>query len=65
VNNYRKQQPDVGDNERLFSLLGAGLAMFIALTRAPAAGLPLTAGGSYLPYRGLTGKEAVRAIFLR
>jgi uncharacterized membrane protein len=59
MNDYRKQQPNVGDGERLFSLLGAGLAMYVALTRPTPARVPLAAGGSYLLYRGLTGKDPI------
>jgi hypothetical protein len=29
MNDYRKQQPNVGDGERLFSLLGAGRVIAI------------------------------------
>lgn len=56
---HTKVETNVGDNERLFSLVGGGLALYLALTRPTAAKVPLAAGSSYLLYRGLAGKDPV------
>lgn len=56
---HTKTEINVGDTERVFSLVGAGLAMYLALTRPVAAKLPLAAGSSYLLYRGLAGKDPI------
>ncbi len=59
MSHHTKSEMNVGDSERTFSLLGAGLAMYLALTRPAAAKLPLAAGGAYLLYRWLAGKDPV------
>jgi uncharacterized membrane protein len=56
---HTKTEVNVGDTERAFSLVSAGVAFYLALTRPTAAKLPLAAGGSYLLYRGLAGKDPV------
>jgi len=56
---HTKVETNVGDSERLFSLVGGGLALYLALTRPTAAKVPLAAGSSYLLYRGLAGKDPV------
>lgn len=59
MTHHQKSEMNVGESERTFSLLGAGLAMYLALTRPTAVKLPLAAGGAYLLYRGLAGKDPV------
>ena len=59
MDEIRQSDSNMGDGERIVSLLGGGLALVAALRRPAAATLPLAAGGSYLLYRGLAGKDPV------
>lgn len=46
---------NVGDGERLASLLGGLILVVLGATRKSISGLGAVAGGAYLVYRGLTG----------
>lgn len=59
MSDYRQMEMNVSNSERWASLVGGGLALFFALTRPGATKLPLAAGGGYLLYRGLSGKDPV------
>lgn len=59
MSEYRQMKMNVSNSERWASLVGGGLALFFALTRPSATKLPLAAGGGYLLYRGLSGKDPV------
>jgi uncharacterized membrane protein len=46
---------NVGESERLGSLLSGGLLLLLGLTRRSLGAISLIAAGGYLLYRGLTG----------
>lgn len=51
------QDVNVGQNERLLSVLGGGVLLVYALKRFSWKSLILILGGGYLVYRGFTGRE--------
>lgn len=56
---YTKSDINIGDTERVFSLVGAGLGFYLAITQPVAVKIPLAASSSYLLYRGLAGKDPI------
>jgi uncharacterized membrane protein len=58
MNDYELQM-NLGPAERKLSLVGGGAALFFALARPSVASLPLAVGGSFLLYRGLTGRDPI------
>lgn len=52
-------ETDLGQTERLFSLVGGGLILLAALRRPSIGVLPMAMGGGYLLYRGLARKDPV------
>ena len=54
-----KKETNVGQRERLASMLGGGALLLYAISRPSRSSVPLTLGGAYLLYRGLTGKDVL------
>ena len=52
-------ETNLGQTERLFSLVGGGLILLAALRRPSIGALPVAMGGGYLLYRGLARKDPV------
>jgi uncharacterized membrane protein len=50
---------NLGQTERLFSLVGGGLVLLAALRRPSISTLPVALGGGYLLYRGLARQDPV------
>jgi hypothetical protein len=56
---YPQTNANLGETERLFSLVGGGLALLAALRRPTLSTLPLAMGGGYLLYRGLARQDPI------
>ena len=59
MHDYTQTDANLGQTERLVSLVGGGLALLAALRRPSIGALPLAMGGGYLLYRGLVRNDPV------
>lgn len=59
MRNTTQTETNLGQTERLFSLVGGGLVLLAALRRPSIGALPVAMGGGYLLYRGLARKDPV------
>ena len=59
MHDYTQTDANLGQTERLLSLVGGGLALLAALRRPSIGALPLAMGGGYLLYRGLVRNDPV------
>ncbi len=57
MHDYTPTDANLGQTERLVSLVGGGLALLAALRRPSIGALPLAMGGGYLLYRGLVRND--------